>query len=87
MKFTRTITVTNAAELESLMPSLQRGQWITLDGARGRVVGTGNTVWIAWGKAASNPWLFRKSVAGFKRTLTPLEIIRRNELQAYRAFA
>jgi hypothetical protein len=44
-------------------------------------------VWIAWGKAASNPWLFRKSVAGFKRTLTPLEIIRRNELQAYRAFA
>lgn len=86
MKFAKTVTVATAADLEARMNTLQRGQWIDLDGARGRVVGAGATVWIAWGKAASNPWLFRKSVAGFKRTLTPLEIIRRNELQAYRAF-
>jgi hypothetical protein len=86
MRFTATIRFTSSSDLEASLASLQRGQWIDLDGARGRVVGQGVSAWIAWGKAASNPWLFRKSVAGFKRTLTPLEIIRRNELQAYRAF-
>lgn len=86
MKFAKTIAVATSAELEALMPTLQRGQWVNLRGARGRVVGQGASVWIAWGGTASNPYRFRKMCAGFKRTLTPVEIIRRNELQAYRAF-
>jgi hypothetical protein len=86
MRFTATAHFATATALETALPTLQRGQWISLDGTRGRVVGQGNTAWIAWGETACNPWRFRKMVAGYKRTLTPLEIIRRDELAAFRAF-
>jgi hypothetical protein len=65
MRFNPTITVETAQDLELLLPSLQRGQWINLDGAKGRVVGQAHSTWVAWGKAAKDRALFTRMCDAF----------------------
>lgn len=65
MKFAKTIAFDNPADLEILLPSLPRGQWIALDGAKGRVVGMGFSVWVAWGPTARNAKHFARMCTAF----------------------
>jgi hypothetical protein len=49
------------------LTGLATGQWIDFQGARGRYVGRGKkTIWIAWGKVACDPKLFKIYCDAFK---------------------
>ena len=63
--FAPTIAFTDVKWLEAALPSLQRGQWVNLNGMRGRVVGQGASTWIAWGRAARDCKAFKRMCGAF----------------------
>lgn len=61
MRYTKAVTISSAAELRGL----HAGQWIIMDGTRGRFMGfTANSVYVAWGTTATKR--FKKFAAVFK---------------------
>lgn len=61
MRYTKAVIISSAAELRGL----HAGQWIVMDGVKGRFMGLGEaTVYVAWGDAAKKR--FKKFAEGFK---------------------
>lgn len=63
MRYTATVKISRASELKGL----HAGQWISMDGARGRFmgIGDGGSVWVAWGSTATKR--FAKFASAYKK--------------------
>ena len=63
--FRPVVFVRNSEELARVVPTLQRGQWVNMNGIRGRMVGEGQSLWFAWGSSARDAARFSKMCNAF----------------------